>query len=129
MPRVTGVNIPDQKQIQIALTYIYGIGLSLSRKILNETKIDPYKKAGELTSEQIKKLKEIIEKKYKIEGELKREKMRNIKRLKDISCWRGLRHTRGLPVRGQTTRTNSRTIRGNVRRTISSGRKAAPAPK
>jgi len=128
MPRVAGINIPDQKQIQIALTYIYGIGLSLSRKILNETKIDPYKKAGELTSEQIKRLKEIIEKNYKIEGELKREKMRNIKRLKDISCWRGLRHVKGLPVRGQTTRTNSRSIRGNVRRTMSSGRKLPPAP-
>jgi len=129
MPRVAGVNIPDQKQIQIALTYIYGIGFSLSRKILNETKIDPSKKAGELKGEEIKKLKEIIEKNYKIEGELKREKMKNVKRLKDISCWRGLRHARGLPVRGQTTRTNSRTIRGNVRRTMSSGRKAASAPK
>ena len=129
MPRVAGVSIPEKKQIQIALTYIYGIGPSLSRKILNETEIELCKKAGELTSEQIKRLKEIIEKNYKIEGELKREKMRNIKRLKDVGCWRGLRHARGLPVRGQTTRTNSRTIRGNVRRTISSGRKAAPAPK
>ena len=129
MPRVAGVSIPEKKQIQIALTYIYGIGPSLSRKILNETEIELCKKAGELTSEQIKRLKEIIEKNYKIEGELKREKMRNIKRLKDVGCWRGLRHARGLPVRGQTTRTNSRTIRGNVRRTMSSGRKAAPAHK
>jgi len=129
MPRVAGINIPDQKQIQIALTYIYGIGLSLSRKILTEAKINPFQKAKDLSPDEVSRLKEIIEKNYKIEGELKREKMRNVKRLKDISCWRGLRHAKGLPVRGQTTRTNSRTIRGNVRRTMSSGRKPPPAPK
>jgi len=129
MPRIAGVNIPDKKQIQTALTYIYGIGPILSEKILKEIKLNPQKIAAELTPEEAKKLKEIIEKNYKVEGELKREKMKNIKRLKDINCWRGLRHIKGLPVRGQTTKTNSRTIRGNVRRTISSGKRAAPAPK
>jgi len=129
MPRIAGINIPENKQILIALTYIYGVGLALGRRILAEAKINPFQKAKDLTPDEISRLKEIIEKNYKIEGELKREKMRNIKRLKGISCWRGLRHVKGLPVRGQTTRTNSRSIRGNVRRTISSGRKAAPAPK
>jgi small subunit ribosomal protein S13 len=129
MPRIAGVNIPDQKQIEVALTYIYGIGRSLSRKILEETKINPQARASELTSEQINQLKEIIEKNYKIEGELKREVMMNIKRLKDIGCWRGLRHLKGLPVRGQRTRTNSRTRRGNVRKTVGSGKRKGPAPK
>lgn len=129
MPRIAGINIPDQKKILISLTYIYGIGLSLSRKILNETKIDFQKRAKDLTSEEINQLKEFIEKKHKIEGELKREKMMNIKRLKDISCWRGTRHAKRLPVRGQRTKTNTRTIRGNIRKTVGSGRKPPPGPK
>ena len=129
MPRIAGVNIPENKQILIALTYIYGIGRTLSRKILNEAKINPMARAKDLTPDEINRLKEIIEKKYKIEGELKREVMMSIKRLKDIECWRGIRHIKGLPVRGQTTRTNSRTVRGNVRRTVGSGRKPPPAPK
>ena len=129
MPRIAGVNIPEQKQIQIALTYIYGIGFSLSRKILAEAGIDPFKKASQLTTEEVNKLKEIIEKNYKIEGELRREIITNIKRLKDIGCWRGLRHIKGLPVRGQRTRTNTRTVRGNVRKTVGSGKKPPPAPK
>jgi len=129
MPRIAGVNIPDNKRIEVGLTYIYGIGKSLSRKILNQLKINPNKKGGDLSAEEVNELKEIIEKNYKVEGELRREIMMNIKRLKDINCWRGLRHLRGLPVRGQTTRTNSRTVRGNVRRTMGSGRKAPPAPK
>jgi small subunit ribosomal protein S13 len=128
MPRIAGVNIPEKKQIEIALTYIYGIGLPLARKILAETGIDRAKKAGDLTIEEVNKLKEIIEKKLKVEGELRREIMMNIKGLRDIGCWRGIRHIRGLPVRGQRTRTNTRTVRGNVRKTVGSGRKPPPAP-
>jgi len=128
MPRIAGVSIPENKQILIALTYIYGIGLSLSKKILSEAGIDQRKRTSELSSEEVNKMKGIIEKNYKIEGELKREIMTNIKRLKDISSWRGIRHIRGLPVRGQRTRTNTRTVRGNVRKTVGSGRKAAPEP-
>jgi len=128
MPRIAGVNIPEDKQIETALTYIYGIGRSLSRKILAETKINPQARAQELTSAQVSRLKEIIEKTYKIEGELKRERMMNVKRLKDIGSWRGLRHIKGLPTRGQRTKTNNRTVRGNVRKTVGSGRKPPSEP-
>ena len=128
MPRIAGVNIPEQKQIEFSLTYIYGIGRSLSRKILAEAGIEPSKKASQLAPQEIAKLKDIIEKKYKIEGELRRDRMMNIKRLKDIGSWRGLRHIKGLPVRGQRTKTNTRTVRGNVRKTVGSGRKSPTAP-
>jgi len=128
MPRIAGVNIPENKQILISLTYIYGIGLSLSKKILGDAGVDPFKKAKDLTPEEINKLREIIEKNYKTEGALKREIMMNIKRLKDIGCWRGIRHIKGLPVRGQRTKTNNRTVRGNVRKTVGSGRKPPPSP-
>jgi small subunit ribosomal protein S13 len=128
MPRIAGVNIPDEKQIWIALTYIYGIGRSLSLKILAQAQIDPYRRAKDLTAEEVSRLKEIIEKNYKIEGELKREILMAIKRLKEIGCWRGIRHIKGLPVRGQRTRTNTRTIRGNVRKTVGSGRRPPPEP-
>jgi len=128
MPRIAGINIPENKQILIALTYIYGIGLSSARKILNEAKINPTLLAKDLTGDEINRLKEIIEKNYKIEGELRREVMMAIKRLRDIACWRGMRHIKGLPVRGQRTRTNTRTVRGNVRKTVGSGRKPPPAP-
>ena len=129
MARIGGVNIPDNKQIEIALTYLYGIGRSLSRKILNETNIDPHKKTKDLTPQELSRLRDHKEKNYKIEGELRREVMLSIKRLKDIKCWRGLRHLKGLPVRGQRTRRNSRTIRGNIRRTVGSGKRKPPAPK
>ncbi len=128
MPRIAGVNIPENKQILIALTYIYGIGLSLSRRILNEARVEFQKRAKDLTPEEVNRLKEIIEKNYKIEGELKREIIMNIKRLKDIGSWRGIRHIKGLPVRGQRTRTNTRTVRGNIRKTVGSGRKPPPEP-
>ncbi len=128
MPRIAGVNIPEQKQIETALTYIHGIGRSLSKKILTETKINPQTRASQLTADEVNRLKEIIEKNYKIEGELRREKMMAIKRLKDIGAWRGLRHIKGLPVRGQRTRTNTRTVRGNVRKTVGSGKKPPPEP-
>ena len=129
MPRIIGVNIPEKKQIEIALTHIYGIGYSLSRKVLTEAKIDPKKRASQLTSQEINRLKEIIEKNYKIEGELRRELLLNIKRLKDIGCWRGVRHIKGLPVRGQRTKTNTRTVRGNVRKTVGSGKRPPPESK
>ncbi len=128
MPRIAGVNIPENKQILIALTYIYGIGRSLASKILAEAKINPSLRAKDLTPEKINLLREIIEKKYKIEGDLRREVMMAIKRLRDIGAFRGIRHIKRLPVRGQRTRTNTRTVRGNVRKTVGSGRKAAPEP-
>ncbi len=124
--RIVGVNIPDDKQIRIALTYIYGVGSSLSSEILKQTGIDGTKEVSELTDGERKKVANFIEKNYKIEGDLKREKQKNIRRLKEIESWRGVRHKKGLPVRGQTTRVNSRTVRGNVRRTMGSGRKPAP---
>jgi small subunit ribosomal protein S13 len=128
MPRIAGVEIPENKKIWVALTYIYGIGRTLSWKILREARVNPELRAKDLKPEELNKLKEIIEKNYKIEGELKREKLMNIKKLKDIGCWRGLRHIKGLPVRGQRTRTNTRTVRGNVRKTVGSGRKPPPQP-
>lgn len=128
MARIAGVNIPDQKQIETALTYIYGIGRPLARKILTQANINSQTRASKLTAEELNRLKEIIEKNYKIEGGLRREIMMSIKRLKDIGSWRGIRHIKGLPVRGQRTRTNTRTIRGNVRKTVGSGRKPAAEP-
>jgi len=128
MPRIAGVNIPENKRIEISLTYIYGLGKSLSGKILDELKIDANKKASELTPKEVNDLKDYIEKKYKIEGDLRRQIMINIKRLKDIGAWRGLRHVKGLPARGQRTKTNNRTVRGNVRKTMGSGRKPPAAP-
>lgn len=129
MPRIVGVNIPENKPIEIALTYIFGIGRFLSKKILTEAEIDSSLRASEITSQQTQRIKKIIESKYKIEGGLKRNIITNIRRLKNVNCWRGSRHIRGLPVRGQNTRTNSRTVRGNVRRTVGSGRRKAPSPK
>ncbi|MBI4358997.1 MAG: 30S ribosomal protein S13 [Candidatus Nealsonbacteria bacterium] len=128
MPRLLGINIPEQKHIEIALTYIYGIGRSLSRKTLREAGIPLDKKAADLTPAELNRLKELIEKNYKTEGDLRRQVMTNIKRLKDIGAWRGLRHAKKLPVRGQRTKTNTRTVRGNVRKTVGSGRKPAAEP-
>ena len=128
MPRIAGVNIPENKKIEISLTYIYGVGNSLSKKILAEMKIDGNKKASELTPKEVNDLKDLIEKSYKIEGDLRRQIMINVKRLKDIGAWRGLRHIKGLPVRGQRTKTNNRTVRGNVRKTMGSGRKPSATP-
>jgi len=126
MARIAGINIPDKKRIEIALTYIFGIGNSLSKKILKQADINPDTKTEKLSEEEVNKLREIIEgKNYKIEGDLRREIMINIKRLKEIGSYRGIRHLRKLPVRGQQTRTNTRTIRGNVRGTVGSGRRKA----
>ncbi|PIU98455.1 30S ribosomal protein S13 [Candidatus Wolfebacteria bacterium CG03_land_8_20_14_0_80_40_12] len=123
MMRLVGVNIPDNKRVEIALTYVYGIGHSLAREILNISKIDLNKRAKNLTPEEINSLKEILEKKYKIEGDLRQSVRQNIARLKEIQCYRGIRHLKRLPVRGQRTKTNSRTVRGNVRKTVSSGKR------
>lgn len=121
--RVAGVNIPDQKRVEIALTYIYGIGRSLSNLILAEAQVDPGKRAKDLSVQEVNKIQSLIEKKFKIEGELRQILRQNINRLKDIKAYRGIRHMKHLPVRGQRTRTNSRTVRGNVRKTAGSGRR------
>jgi len=123
MIRISGINLPDEKKIEVALTYVYGIGPSTSRRILKLLDIDPSTRTKQLSSEDANKLRNEIEKKYRVEGELKHEVKTNIKRLKEIGSYRGSRHSRGLPVRGQRTKTNSRTVRGNVRRTMGSGRR------
>ena len=112
MARIAGVDIPRDKRIEIALTYVYGIGRSVSNKILTEAGIDVNKRTNTLTDEEVAKIRDIIERDYKVEGDLRKEMSINIKRLMDIGCYRGLRHRRGLPVRGQRTRTNSRTRKG-----------------
>lgn len=125
MARIVGVNLPPNKRIEIGLTYIFGVGQSLSNKILKQTKININKRVKDLTTEEVDKLRLAIEDNSRTEGALKRDVSANIKRLKDIGCYRGDRHTKRLPVRGQRTRTNSRTIRGNIRRTMGSGRRPA----
>ena len=123
MPRILGTNIPENKKIIASLAYIYGIGRPLAIKIIKQVKIDSDKRAKDLTNEELTRLKDFVEKNYKIEGDLKRIIQGNIKRLKEINTYKGYRHFRGLPVRGQRTKTNSRTRRGNVRKTVGSGRK------
>ena len=112
MARISGVDIPNQKRVEIALTYIYGIGLKSSKDILAKTGIDPDKRAKDLTEDEIAKLRDEIENNYTVEGELRREVAMNIKRLVEINCYRGIRHRKGLPVRGQRTKTNARTRTG-----------------
>ncbi|MBI2446522.1 MAG: 30S ribosomal protein S13 [Parcubacteria group bacterium] len=123
MPRISGTNIPDNKKIIASLAYVYGIGRPSAAKIIEHIKIDSNKRAKDLTNEELTRLKDFVEKNYKIEGDLKRIIQGNIKRLKEINAYKGYRHFRGLPVRGQRTKTNSRTRRGNVRKTVGSGRK------
>jgi small subunit ribosomal protein S13 len=121
--RIAGINIPDEKRIEAALVYIYGIGPALSKKILAETGINPDERAKNLSSSDINKIKEVLDTTYKIEGELRTAVKQNIARLKDIQAYRGSRHAKHLPVRGQRTKTNSRTVRGNIRRTATSGKR------
>lgn len=121
--RIIGVNIPDNKRIEAALTYLYGIGPSLSSAILHSTKINPNKRAKTLTPDEVNKIQECIEKHYKVEGELRQRIKQNINLLKELQTYRGMRHLRHLPVRGQRTKTNSRTVRGNVRKTAGSGKR------
>jgi len=121
--RIAGVTIPNEKRVEIALTYIYGIGQSKANFILKQTGINPDTRVKNLSDSEANKLREFIEKTQKVEGDLKRDVLSNIKRLKEISSYRGLRHIKGLPTRGQRTKTNSRTVRGNVRKTTISGKK------
>jgi len=120
--RIFGITVPDEKRLEIGLTILYGIGISTARKILKQVNIDAGKKAKNLTSDEESKIRVIIEG-MKIEGNLKREVSANIKRLKDIKTYRGIRHMKRLPVRGQRTKSNSRTVRGNVRKTMASGKR------
>ena len=126
--RIAGITIPDNKKVSYSLPYIYGVGLASAKKIVARANVDPDKRAADLNPQEIGRLRDVIEKNYQIEGELRREIAANIKRLKELQTYRGTRHMRGLPVRGQRTKTNSRTRRGNVRRTMGSGRKPAASP-
>lgn len=121
--RLIGINIPDEKLVKVALTYIYGIGPMSALRIIKETGIEATKRAKDLTPAEVNKIKEMVEKNFKVEGELRQVIKTNINRLRDIKSYRGNRHMRHLPVRGQRTKTNSRTVRGNVRKTAGSGRR------
>lgn len=121
--RVLGVNIPDNKRIEISLTYLYGIGRALSRRTLAAAKVDIDKRAKDLTADEVARIQGFIEKNFQVGGALRQRVKENIGRLKELSTYRGLRHARRLPVRGQRTRTNSRTVRGNVRKTAGSGKR------
>lgn len=125
MARIAGTNIPREKRVEIALTYIYGIGKTLSNKILADAKIDPNTRVHKLTEDEVNTLRNLIEKKHLVEGDLRREIAFNIKRLKEIGSYRGSRHAKNLPARGQRTKTNNRTVRGNKRGIAGSGRKAS----
>lgn len=127
MARIAGVNIPTEKRVEVALTYIYGIGPTRSLKILTQANIKPDVRVKDLTEAEITRIREILEKNFKIEGDLRREVSQNISRLKEIGSYRGARHKLGLPVRGQRTKTNSRTKRGGKRVTVGSGRKKTSA--
>lgn len=123
MARIAGVDIPRDKRVEIALTYIYGIGPSVSRKILAKTQVNPDTRVNQLTEEEVVRLREVIDRDHRVEGDLRRAVALNIKRLTEIGCYRGLRHRRSLPVHGQRTRTNARTKRG-ARKTVAGKRKA-----
>lgn len=124
--RIAGVNLPDNKRIIVALTSVSGIGPSLSKKILMSAGVDESKRSKDLSEEEVNKVRNVIDKEaISLEGELSRQQHANIKRLQEINSWRGLRHAKNLPVRGQRTKTNSRTVRGNIRKTATSGKKGA----
>ena len=124
MARIAGINIPLNKRVEIGLTYIYGIGRPTSNEILAEIGIEPDRKVRDLTDEEVSKLRDIIDRDYVVEGDLRRERSQNIKRLMEIGCYRGLRHRRGLPVRGQNTKTNARTRKGPKRMQVAGKKKA-----
>ena len=124
MARIAGVDIPREKRVEISLCYIYGIGLTTSRKILERTRISPDTRVKDLSEEQVNRLREVIDREFKVEGDLRREVDGNIRRLIEIGCYRGIRHRRNLPVHGQRTRTNARTRRG-PKRTVAGKKKAA----
>jgi len=123
MPRIAGIDIPADKKISVALTYIYGIGQTTAKKILDKTGIDPDMKAKDLTEDHVQKIAAVLDKECVIEGQLRRQVAQNIQRLKKIQCYRGIRHIRGLPVRGQRTRTNARTRTGK-KKTVANKKKA-----
>ncbi|MBN1493119.1 MAG: 30S ribosomal protein S13 [Candidatus Omnitrophica bacterium] len=118
MARIVGIDLPAQKKVHVGLTYIYGIGPTIAKRILNETGIDGNKRIKDLTDKEVSDIATVLQKSVKTEGDLRREVTQNIKRLMDIGCYRGLRHRRGLPVRGQRTHTNARTRKGPVKQTI-----------
>jgi small subunit ribosomal protein S13 len=120
--RIAGIILPN-KPLKVALNYIYGVGPSLSKKIIEKAELDPQIRTNDLSEAEVARLRDIIEKQYKVEGDLRREVLLNIKRKKEINSYQGMRHSRNLPVHGQRTKTNSRTVRGNTRRTMGSGRK------
>ena len=122
MARISGVDLPREKRVEIGLTYIYGIGRTSSNKILAAAKVNPDTRVRELTDEEVKRISEVIEKDFMVEGDLRREIALNIKRLQEIGCYRGIRHRRGLPVRGQRTKTNARTRKG-PKRTVANKKK------
>ena len=122
MPRIAGVNIPENKRIEISLTYVYGVGKTTSQKILKKVGIGANRRAKDLNSEEVNLLKQELDK-IRVEGELRHDVSSSIKRLKEIGCYRGSRHSKHLPVRGQQTKTNSRTVRGNARKTMTSGKR------
>lgn len=115
MARISGIDLPRDKRVEVGLTYIYGIGLHTSQQLLQRTGINPDTRIRELTEDEVQRLRDLIDKEFRVEGDLRREISMNIKRLMDIGCYRGLRHRRGMPVRGQRTRTNARTRRGPKR--------------
>jgi len=124
MARIAGTNIPVEKRVEVALTYVFGIGLTRSKKILSQANVNPDVRVKDLTESEVSRIREILEKNYKVEGDLRREVTQNISRLKEVGAYRGIRHKLGLPVNGQRTKTNSRTKRGK-RVTMGSGKKKA----
>jgi small subunit ribosomal protein S13 len=123
MARIAGVDIPREKRVDVSLRYIYGIGQTAASKIVSQTQVNPATKVRDLTDEEVNRIREVIDKEYTVEGDLRREVRQNIQRLIEINCYRGIRHRRGLPVRGQRTKTNARTKRG-ARRTVAGKRKS-----
>ena len=125
MARIAGVNLPNQKRLEIGLTYIYGIGQSISQKICKELELDPDQKVKDLTDDEVAKLRTYIDANVEVEGDLRRERSQAIKRLSEIGCYRGVRHRRGLPVNGQRTKTNGRTRKGPRRMQVAGKKKVA----
>jgi small subunit ribosomal protein S13 len=123
MARIAGVDLPRDKRVEIGLTYIYGIGRTRSNEILDKVGVDPDKRVRELTESEVNGLRQTIDREYQVEGDLRRQVQQNIRRLKDIRCYRGIRHIRGLPVRGQRTRTNARTRKGPKKTVAGQGRR------
>lgn len=123
MARIAGVTLPNNKRIVIGLTYVYGVGDTTAKRVLKQVGLSEDIRVKDLTEEQVTQIRDLLEKNYRLEGDLRRDVLSNIKRLKDTGSYRGIRHMKKLPVRGQRTKTNSRTIRGNVRKTMGSGRR------